>query len=163
MNIAPTVQSVKHRRILMSRPMYSEHLDPRKHGHISVMMVMTIWLVVGLSSLSGACAADNKYRDPFARKTYKQFNSDTCKAIADAIWQGDTLRVAQLLSSQPKLATLVCGEWRRTPLHLAVLCKEAVIVRLLVNAGANIHQPDRSGTLCIVQRLLRTTARFCSI
>jgi ankyrin repeat protein len=108
------------------------------------MMVMTIWLVVGLSSLSGACAAVNKYRDPLARNTYPQFTSDTCKAIADAIWQGDTLRVAQLLSSKPKLATLVCGEWRVTPLHLAVLCKEAVIVRLLVNAGANVHQPDRS-------------------
>ncbi len=90
-----------------------------------------------------ACARD-KYRDPLARNTYPQYKSDSCKAIADAIWQGDTLRVAQLLASKPELATVVCGEWRVTPLHLAVLCQEAVIVRLLVNAGADVHQPDRS-------------------
>ena len=37
----------------------------------------------------------------------------------------------------------------QTPLHLAVITKQPMVVQLLVQAGASVNFPDRRGNTCI--------------
>ena len=103
---------------------------------LKVRRVLT-WLLVGLCLVACDGSVLDFSHDPVAKRIYKQFASGPCSQIADAIWDGDSNEVARLVHADRTVATIVCGKRQVTPLHLAVVCKNLEITRILIEAGAN--------------------------
>jgi hypothetical protein len=109
-----------------------------------VSIQMVCWLVIGLSIMTNACSQESTDLgyNSIARRVYVSFVGTPCQMAADAVWSKDTLRLKELIKTDPVLVKRVCGEHDKTLLHLAAVCRDARSAEILIRGGASISSPD---------------------